>query len=149
MVSFMWAMVMLLVASPIEARGEADCPCDEPPVYICCGSMTCDVWSNQATYVMGGSCAYKKNYYCCVNGGPFLRPLESTEEPLEQFDVTFVDKRGRPVDWLTNGIKVWMEVNGERVPGKVGHGRFVDGYLEMKDGTRYLVLAGDLHLVYD
>ena len=130
----------------------AECPCkDEPFVFKCCGSMTCDIWSNQATYVMGGSCAYKPGHFCCVNGGPFRRSAaESTEEDtLEQFDVQFVDRRGRDVDWLTNGIKVWMMINGERVPGPVGRGRFKGGYLNMKDGTRYLVLSGQLHLVYD
>ncbi len=137
-------IVIFLLAPAIVA---AECPCNDPPVYVCCGSLTCDIWSNAATYVMGGSCAPKPRYYCCVNGGPFRKAAESTEEPLTQFDVQFLHGN-KPIDALTpNGVPVRMTVNGKTVPGIMGHGKIVDGYLEMQSGDRYLMLAGDLFLV--
>jgi len=140
---------LLIIAAFLLAPAvmATDCPCGDNPPFVCCGKLTCDIFQANATYVMGGSCSPHNGYYCCVNGGPF-RKSESVERAVPLL-IQFMEQGNKPFSGLTNGVHVRMVVNGQQVPGKMGQGRFVDGYLEMKDGTRYLVLAGDLLRVND
>ena len=114
-------------ASPGDIQGQADC-----------GELTCDLFRSNSTYVMGGTCSPRRKFYCCANGGPFM-----ARESVDGIAIEFVERGNRPFDGLTNGVHVRMLVND----GVVDHGRFVDGYLTMKSGTKYLVLAGDLFRV--
>ncbi len=125
-----------------DAQASGGCPASPGDIEgkIRCGEMTCDLFRANASYVMGGSCSHKPQYYCCVNGGPF-RMMESVQsEPLT---IQFLERGNRHFDGLTNGVRVRMLVNGKQVD----QGRFIDGYLMMGSGDRYLVLGGDLFLV--
>ena len=138
------AIAILLVAPAVMASGT--CPASPGDIegQIRCGEMTCDLFMSNSTYVMGGTCSPQRKFYCCVNGGPF-RSMESVA--VETLSIEFVERGNKTFDGLTNGVHVRMLVNGQQVPGPMGQGRFVDGFLEMNNGDTYLVLAGDLFLV--
>ncbi len=148
--------MMLVIAScilffaagvSVEAAGGPKpgdpCPCGTKVPFICCGDLTCDRLTVNSSYVGGGQCHPRKDFYCCTSGFGTLTRIESAGD----LTIEFVERGNRTFDGLTNGVHVKMKVNGRFVPGPAGNGRYIDGFLVMQTGDRYLFLAGDLFRV--